>query len=465
MSLRGFKPKVVWFLVLVSVFVLAFQVERTNGSLHKRFPFSDSGFCGAHTFTYEPDRTAANPLRGFVPDLDAATSEQSFPHSMKFKTFDLKTLIDHEDFPWEELQSSLSALPSDLQLIIRFDLDCSRCSASGSSIGREVEDFLGEFAKRYDGDVRIGFVIFGDFSLPSPEDSASMDDTEEAFVRAMRFFKKTRVSLSSSLLPSRARELREEKVSGIFDPNFSDHTYSAQQQNPNAGLFYNLLIRTRLNTRWQLAPVGGIAARKIEGKIFNENWKGDNLDIDAQRTHVSWIKDNSIFRTTSSRKKKIASRINFSLGYQFFIKRICLRKCLDAPEDSNENCVRISVLVQNRGIAPFYYPLKMVAETHDGKKHVFDFDLQRLLPAARTYTMTQKITWGKEKIDQDQKYADIRKIKIYLESDAVRKNILLANRGGNPKGQMKLLIPMRCLHVSRIERDLIRRGDDDERRD
>lgn len=107
--------------------------------------------------------------------------------------------------------------------------------------------------------------------------------------------------------------------------------------------------------KWKTHPIGGEIRPEAWGKVFDVD-PGDDCIQDflqcVEATHVTWLMDSGMFSGDESaqnaervqRAKEMVRR----MGYEFYVSAATITR-------PNRRKLQISVQVENRGVAPFYY--------------------------------------------------------------------------------------------------------------
>lgn len=364
--------------------------------------------------TYQP-APVDNPLKGLVPYQ--ADVRSRFPHSLEFNYIPYSALVkNYDDYDWQPLEQLLDDVASrGHQAVIRIFLEYPNKSGiippflinSGLKVHRylntntqpfppaqvetpdyedtnlrkSLKNFIAAFGKKYDGDPRLGFITAGLLgtwgewhTYPREELFASKTVQDEVLSAYEEAFKTTPV-----LLRYPAGKNDEQKAPnanrnfGYHDDSFAWATLHTGKQDEE-WFFLTALKEAGKSAeeKWQTYPIGGEIRPEAWGIVFDEqpgNPQVQDFQRCVQETHVSWLMDSGMFQ-----KKQSADRIQRAIdqvrqmGYEFHIPLATLQV---APwnsrssnsraansKTSNSHMLKIEVKVENRGVAPFYYPWK-----------------------------------------------------------------------------------------------------------
>jgi len=106
----------------------------------------------------------------------------------------------------------------------------------------------------------------------------------------------------------------------------------------------------RALTRWKTYPIGGEIRPEAWGKVFDADLDNKNIEDFRQcveATHASWLMDSGMFKSSNpeSRRLRAVEEVRH-MGYEFHVAKVSLSlgKTLD-----------VALMLENRGVAPFYY--------------------------------------------------------------------------------------------------------------
>jgi hypothetical protein len=365
-----------------------------------------------------------NPLKGLVPY--AGERHSLFPHSLEFNYLPLGSLVvGKEKYDWKPLEALLNDISSrGCQAVFRIWMEYPGKTGGipryllegGLKVHRylntntqplppaqvetpDYEDrslramltgFITEMGRRYDGDPRIGFITAGLLgtwgewhTYPRSELFAGRAVQIEVMDAYERAFRTTPVLLRypagkdhSSIADNSARRM------GYHDDSFAWATLETSR--PQDGWFFMAAMRAAgrgAMDRWKTQPIGGEIRPEAWGKVFDAD-PGTKEIQDFRRcvdaTHASWLMDSGMFsRNQQPQRRQRAEAEVRHMGYDLSISEVQITRDVDK--------LRITATVENRGVAPFYYPWPVLLETINSEGAVMrsvrmEADLRKILP-------------------------------------------------------------------------------------
>ncbi len=352
---------------------------------------------------------ADNPLKGFVP----YAGTHSFPHSMEWFYIPLKDIqTDYNRFDWRKFDSQLDAIAArGHQAVFRIYLDypdhaygvpdflsgVAKNAYTDNGNGKKATSYSPDYndpklqrailsciaalGARYDKDPRIAFITAGILgfwgewhSYPHQDWNGSpafmkqiLDAYEHAFPNTLILAREPK-----SGVPMKRPRL------GFHDDSFAYTTLA-----PTPWHFWPKVTAAGLQDCWQTAPIGGEIRPEVQGHIWDETPgtpAGQGYDLCVATTHASWMMAHGAFSNRmepEQRQRAIAGAQ--SLGYSLFVSTASV----DAL--TSTQALKGSVTLDNRGVAPFYYPwtVQMAALDAAGKLTAWPIegDLRTVLPA------------------------------------------------------------------------------------
>jgi hypothetical protein len=221
--------------------------------------------------------------------------------------------------------------------------------------------FIAEMGKKYDGDLRIGFITAGVLGTwgewhthPRTDLWASKEVQIEVMDAYEKAFRKTFVLLrypagndDLSYAPTFGRRL------GYHDDSFGWATLATGKKNDD--WFFLARMATGgpagLDT-WKRFPIGGEIRPELWGCLWNDGGcapKGQDFAECVRQSHATWLMDSSASRKLTDDQRARAEAAAASLGYELYVSTYSLIV-------ESGKIKRISIRIHNRGVAPFYYP-------------------------------------------------------------------------------------------------------------
>ena len=354
---------------------------------------------------------ADNPLKGFMP----YAGSYAFAHSLEWFYIPWSALqTDYSTFSWAELDRRLSEIAArGHQAVFRVYLDYpgsaygvpaflshvpkQAYSGSGPSFSpdyanadlqRALLNFITAFGARYDGDPRVGFITAGLLGfwgewhtypynwMASP---AFMNQVLDAYERA---FPRTLILARE---PKSGVRMDRPRL-GFHDDSFAYSTIGSTSWH-----FWPSLQAAGLAQVWQTRPIGGEVRPEVQSCVWNTPTctpAGQDFGLSVATTHASWMLNNYVFSNSLNAEQQArATEGARSMGYILHAPTAKLEPVLAT------GVLRGSVTVENRGVAPFYYPWTVRLGVLDGQGRLRSWPMTWDLRAALPNTPT---TWGFE---------------------------------------------------------------------
>lgn len=340
----------------------------------------------------------ANPLKGLVPY--AGEWPDRFPHTLEFDYLALADLQkNYDEFDWAKLEELLDAVagrghqavfrvyleyPAKTGVIPKFlvadglkvhkylntntaplpPAEVETPDYESPKLRRALKNFIAALGKKYDGDPRIGFITAGllgtwgewhtypkDELFASPTVQAEVMDAYEAA------FKVTPVLLRYPAGPkSDGKAPNADRPFGYHDDSFAWGTLATGKKDEEWH-FLNLLAEAGPGAveKWKTRPIGGEIRPEAWGKVFDPKPGDPNVQdfrTCVDRTHVTWLMDSGLFeeKPSAARRKRAEAEVR-RMGYVFHAPGVTVW-----PVSDDNISVRLDL--ENRGVAPFYYPWK-----------------------------------------------------------------------------------------------------------
>lgn len=335
-----------------------------------------------------------NPLKGLVPYQGDV--RHFFPHSLEFNYVAYSALVKGYDmFDWQPLERLLDDIASrGHQAVIRIYLEypdkrgvipeflvrdglkvhrylntntqplppaqVETPDYEDPNLRKSLTQFIAAFGAKYDGDPRIGFITAGLLgtwgewhTYPRSELFASKPVQREVLDAYEAAFRTTPILLrypAGSTADQHAENAS--RRFGYHDDSFAWATLDTGRKGDE--WFYMTTLQSAgpdAMTKWQRLPIGGEIRPEAWGRVFDSNpGKQEIQDFRAcvEATHASWLMDSGMFR-----KRQSAARIERAeaevrrMGYEFHAPSVTL-------EQTQDGRLKVSLDVENRGVAPFY---------------------------------------------------------------------------------------------------------------
>jgi hypothetical protein len=326
-----------------------------------------------------------NPLKGFMPYHGSFTT---FPYSMEWQYLAWKDLqTDNTAFTWAPLDSLLNEVagrghhlvfriyadyPTEAYGVPAFLSGVPKNSYTdygnttsfspdydNADLRSALHNLIVALGKRYDGDPRIGFITVGligfwgewhtyrpscncDTWMPT---TATQDEVLDAFDSS---FAKTKIlmRLPKGTNPA-ARSI------GYHDDSFNYETYGA-----TSWFFWPSITAAGCQDKWRNEAIGG----ELRPEIQLTTWQSADqcvtgsdgspqcFNAAADTTHASWMIAHALFEPGNSGDEHTRALAgSMRMGYDLFVSSV------DLPDTVRSDSLQVSIRIQNRGVAPFYY--------------------------------------------------------------------------------------------------------------
>ena len=401
---------------------------------------------------------ADNPLKGFFPFR--GDHREVFPHSMEWSYFPLNKLLDGPaSFTFEKsFEPALDDIASrGHQAAIRVVVD-SPAKPTGvpaflinaglrmrpytehgggrspdwndERLIRTLESFIAEFGRRYDGDPRLGFITIGLLGFwgewhTYPHTDWFPDETvQNRILSAYRkAFHRTR------LLVRRPAADAVRLPIGFHDDSFAFSTL------PTVDWHFLAQLKTAdVLDRWKTQPVGGELRPELQAAFWKRPLPGDLKCEDfsecVRQTHCSWLINQALFnqKLPEAEYERALSGAR-QLGYELHVSAVRFLSSGRRPG------VLLQLVVENRGVAPFYYDwpviIQLMNQKQESVKIATRWKLTTLLPG-------QAMTWNhliRDRRLQPGRYAVSLEIPNPLDAGMP---LRFANQGRRQNGQLLL---------------------------
>lgn len=340
-----------------------------------------------------------NPLKGLVPYV-AAGKKDRFPHAMEFRYFSLKTLmVGPDEFDWRPLERTLKEVSGRGKHLI-FRVYCeypgkgdevpaflketgvkvTKWKGEGevsftpdyrSPVMRKaLRDFIIALGKKYDGDARIGFLTAGLLgswgewhTYPRDDLWAPKEVQREVMEAYAKAFTKTKILLRYPAGPKTFwHEDNHERPFGYHDDSFCWATLDTGKE-ADHWYFEPSLRAAGATEKWQRFPIGGEIRPELWKTSFTEqpHPRDQGFLECVERLHVTWLMDTGLFDPRfpmEAARRQRALRDVRRMGYELYVSRV------EWAEGT------LTMTVENRGVAPFYYDWPVELFVGDSPKAV-----------------------------------------------------------------------------------------------
>jgi hypothetical protein len=405
LTFRNYRYLMLWFLTLLCGCGLVIGVE----------------------MEYSP-APADNPLRGLVPYADASGQDQ-FPHSMEFGYISLRNIMKGpSDYDWDPIERCLTkASKRGNQMIFRVyceypgkgiavpqflideglkfakwtNKDDGQISYTPDYENEKLRDslraFIGAMGEKYDGDPRIGFItagILGSWgewhNYPREDLWASKQVQKEILDTYEKAFTKTKVLLRYPAGMNEGQFIKNgERPFGYHDDSFGWATIDTGKK-ADSWFFEPKMKAAGASDKWKEFPIGG----EIRPELWKTSFTSQRHPRDqgfvecVERLHVSWLMDSGLFdvrlKVTSKRRETALKEVG-RMGYELHISGVEWKDGI------------VSLTVENRGVAPFYYDWPVEVEL-DGKLVKNDWKLSGILPGEPRVWSIKTVKKGKLRV-------------------------------------------------------------------
>jgi hypothetical protein len=259
-------------------------------------------------------------------------------------------------------------------------------------------DFITAFGAKYDGDPRIGFVTAGLYgfwgewhvhSHPAAGEPAgwaiSQADKDLLLSTYLSSFTKTIVLIRYA---NCTYDDTLKNSFGYHDDSFFYATIDASK----SSYFWTQMKTANLTGIWKTKPVGGEVRPELQNAVWDfwPNTTGEDVSNCISTTHASWMLNSGVFKTSLSGDPYAnALRAHRMFGYQLYVPSATL-----TPQ--SDGSLRVSVNIENKGVAPFYYNWTVECALVDASGNILstkqtDWLLRDVLPGSENIKSMQTI--------------------------------------------------------------------------
>ena len=341
---------------------------------------------------------ADHPLKGLVPYQ--ADVQTFFPHSLEFNYLPYSALVKgYDEFDWTAMEKMLDDIASrGHQTVLRVFLEypgkkgvipeflvkdglkvhkwlytetqplppapIESPDYEDKNLRKSLQRFLAAFGKKYDGDPRLGFItagllgVWGEWhSYPKEELFASKTVQREVMDAYESAFKITPVLLRYPAGENTYQKAKNaDRKFGYHDDSFAWATLDTGKKQDD--WFYMPALKAagpEAEAKWKTHPIGGEIRPEAWGKVFDPKPGDKNIQdfrTCVETTHATWLMDSGLFEKKPSPDRVRRAEIQVRrLGYEFHVPGVTIGK----PRDGK---LPVTLEIENRGVAPFYYDWK-----------------------------------------------------------------------------------------------------------
>jgi len=268
------------------------------------------------------------------------------------------------------------------------------------TLGDAMVQLITALGKKYDGDRRIAFWQVGFLGH-----WAEWHDEEIAF--ASKATQDRILMAFNSSFPYTQLVVRYPDVTGNYAASslrigYHDDSFGQDTLIPDSWGFMSRMNTAKATEQWKTVPIGGELRPELQLCIFAANPQSacsstgltvEPFDQCVTTSHSSWQWNNAAWGTGYSGddyNRALAGSV--SQGYSFYVQSIVVSN----PQARIGNFT-IDVYLQNKGVAPFYYPLNIIA-TYETYKIILSSsngsDLKTLLPSSQPVKFSGSLVLG-----------------------------------------------------------------------
>ena len=334
---------------------------------------------------YDPDvpDIEHNPMKGWMPGYKGINS--NFPYSIDHFYMPLSDVyMDWGQCDWSAFEEELDrVVGTGSHVVTRFFIDYpNRPSAmpgflvddngyqvpmyddnsphwNDDTLMVALEEFIGLFGERYDGDPRIAFIEAGLYgywgewhTYPDNDWAMAQANKDRLLIAYKNAFDTTHIGLRQS---NHASTYDLKMSVGYYDDSFAYNTLctgSWCSWNGN-------LVPDGITDNYKYHPFAGELRPQIQNNIFDA-WPNDtysaeddmsmeDLETCIRATRLSFMKAYYLYNKIPTETEfENALRSHKMMGYEFFVSSVQI------TADTLSN-VTVNVKIQNRGVAPIYY--------------------------------------------------------------------------------------------------------------
>jgi hypothetical protein len=340
---------------------------------------------------YNPMVAIGNPMKGLTPNprWNKPPFRNNIPYSLEHYYVGLDTvMIGDNVFNWTSFEVLLNeAKARQNHVIPRFHIHFPNnplrlpsylygkvklVQLSSQDVSPDYNDpilqaaikqFIVAYATKYDGDQRIFCIqmgllgFWGEWHTSGYNYLLPEAFKDEILILFDNLFNKTQVQTRYPRISALNKPV------GFYDDSF---TYSTLSGIPNGGavydwFFWNLVEKTTNVNFWKHSNMGGETRPENQLIVFRPDYQNgtsnkQSFDLCTKVTHATWMLMQGAFTGTVDDSYVTNALHSHSLmGYNYMIRKIAA-----STNVAQTSFVDITVTIQQKGVAPFYYPLNLV---------------------------------------------------------------------------------------------------------
>jgi len=271
------------------------------------------------------------------------------------------------------------------------------------TLGDAMVQLITALGKKYDGDSRIGFWQVGFLGH-----WAEWHDEEIPFASKAtqsRILQAFNSSFSYTQLQVRYPDVTGDYSASSLRLGFHDDSFGQDTLIPDSWGFMSRMNTAKATEQWKKSPIGGELRPELQLCIFAANPQsacaGTGLTVEpfdqcVTTSHSSWQWDYSAWGPGYSGddyNRALAGSV--SQGYSFYVQSIVVGNPVQGV-GSPFSTFTLDVYLQNKGVAPFYYPLNLIATYGNSKVTLsssMGTDLRSLLPSSQPVQFSGSLTY------------------------------------------------------------------------
>lgn len=256
---------------------------------------------------------------------------------------------------------------------------------SNADLQQAILNYIAALGARYDDDPRVAFVGAGLLGFWGEWHTYPYDwGPTPAFMNQV-------LDAYASAFPNKFIIAREPKPGVDTDRarlGFGDGSFAYETLGPTGWHFWPKIINAGQQNVWQTRPIGGELRPEVQNCIWDDTscaLAGQEFAPSVATTHVSWLVNHGVFvNNLGAMQLQRAATAAQSMGYSLHISKASL------DEVKVGQALRGTVTIENRGVAPFYYPWTVNLAALDAQGHLLTWPMAW---DVRTVVQGSPITW------------------------------------------------------------------------